>query len=63
MMSKREGGREEIFGGKNVTGMKKWQQRSEAGNIYNAATSAALKSKEIYVGTGSWRALLIKTDF
>lgn len=23
MMSKREGGREEIFGGKNVTGMKK----------------------------------------
>lgn len=63
MMSEGGGGREEMFGGKNMTGMKKRQQRSEAGNIYTAATSAALIGKEMYVGTGFWRALLIETDF
>lgn len=49
--------KEEMFSGKSTIGIKMRQQRLETGNPYHAVTkaalfTAALKSKEMYVGTG-----------
>lgn len=49
--------KEEMFSEKSTIGIKMWQQRLETGNPYHAVSkaalfTAALKSKEMYVGTG-----------
>lgn len=53
---------EEVCSGKKVIGMKKWQQRLEAANLYDAATPLGLKAKRMYVGIGFYRTILIKID-
>ena len=52
-----------MFSGKNMMGIKMWQQTQETGTLYHAVTLATLKGRGMYVRAGFWWVILIKINF